>query len=511
LKCLGAATTGSKAELLSRLLGPAKAGAVPSGAAAAAPEDAKDLALRPDFDPKTARQAAEPPTKPEPLWAAVEAAALASLAAEEEASAAAEAANAGRELVTRAVREALNACELSKGSPPPQRCARLRANLGMPRCPRASSKEEGGAGEQQEAEEATWEWLAVAENAEKLRKVVDAWKADVERCAARLQALEGEATAKMQELRSFQQTLHASAGQACDVEETAPRFAKYGSKIEALVKHVQRLQREDSRCKIICFVQWEDLKRKISLALDEFGIQHLSLQGSVWARRAALMQFQYEEQSPRMLLLSLEESASGTNLTSSNHVIIVHPMEAATREEAVAFEMQAVGRVRRPGQQRKIHIWRFVTIGTIEQQITEEHQRELWQRQSAKILVTPCGELPESEGEEDEEEAAAAQAQGGRQDAADAECCATQVYMAEQPAQVIEDLSTQCYVASSQLGDLPETLGTGNDRALDETLPYGNEALSAMGAQATAVAEEPCCQATQNYMEVDATQCYSLG
>merc|ERR1711862_659447 len=99
------------------------------------------------------------------------------------------------------------------------------------------------------------------------------------------------------------------------------------------------------------------------------------------------MGFQYESDSPRLLLLSLDESASGTNLTAANHVIIVHRMDAATSEEAVAFEMQAVGRVRRPGQLRKIHVWRFVTVGTIEQRITEEHQQELWQRQHTKITI----------------------------------------------------------------------------------------------------------------------------
>lgn len=142
---------------------------------------------------------------------------------------------------------------------------------------------------------------------------------------------------------------------------------------------------EDHQSKIICFVQWEDLNHKLSLALEEFGVQHLTLRGSVWARRAVLTRFQFEDDSPRLLLLSLQESASGTNLTAANHVIMVHPMEAATREEAVAFEMQAVGRVRRPGQQRKIHIWRFVTVGTIEQKITEEHQKELWERQRASL------------------------------------------------------------------------------------------------------------------------------
>merc|ERR1719464_2281384 len=332
-----------------------------------ASEDAKRIVLAADFDPATAGRAEDLPPISNPSWTAARAMALSDAKEEVEGA-------AGREMVGRLLRKALAAND--PNSPPP-RCVRLRANLGMPRCG-------------DEDEEAEWAWRADKENAERLHKVVGAWKADIERSAARLLALEGEAAAKLKDLHDFQRTLHSSSQcPAQDAEESTSLFAKYGSKIEALVKHVQKLQKDDPGCKIICFVQWEDLKRKISLALEEFKIEHLSLHGSVWARRAALMKFQYEEDSPRMLLLSLEESASGTNLTAASHVIIVHPMEASTREEAVAFEMQAIGRVRRPGQERKIFIWRFVTIGTIEQQITEEHQRELWERQSAKILVEP--------------------------------------------------------------------------------------------------------------------------
>lgn len=283
----------------------------------------------------------------------------------------------------------------------------------MPRWPGASSLGEEA---KAELEEANWEWLQDSDNAAKLRKIVEAWKEDLQRSAVQIEGLEAEAAARLGSLNSFQQTLHASQVEASISgglhEETPATFAKYGSKIEALVKHVQKLHHQDPSCKIICFIQWEDLKRKIGLALEEFGVEHLSLQGSVWARRAALTAFQYEDSdagSPRMLLLSLEESASGTNLTAANHVIIVHPMEAATREEAVAFEMQAVGRVRRPGQRRKIHIWRFVTMGTIEQQITEEHQKDLWERQRAKISVSQpgpiCEDIADSDpGERDEED-----------------------------------------------------------------------------------------------------------
>lgn len=264
----------------------------------------------------------------------------------------------------------------------------MRTSLGMPKWP--GSQEEGSEA-RTELEEANRDWLKEKANFDKLQKVIVAWKIDVQRSALRLLALQTEVSEKLQSVRSFQDTLHASQLEALpediELERPGSKFAKYGSKIEALVKHIKRVQASDAGCKLICFVQWEDLKRKIGSALEEFGVEHLSLQGSVWARRSALMRFQYEVDSPKMLLLSLEESASGTNLTAANHVLIVHPMEASTKEEAVAFEMQAVGRVRRPGQQRKIHIWRFVTMETIEQEITEEHQKELWERQHAKVSV----------------------------------------------------------------------------------------------------------------------------
>lgn len=377
LKFLGASTAGSKAEVLNRVF---------STAASAPSSLAKERALQPAFDARDAGKASNLPKDIEeaggknPAWLQ-----LIEQCSNQEDLPRDPKLDAGRKLVMKAVRATLQ----SSGSSAPLRCTRMRTSLGMPKWP--GSQEEGSEA-RHELEVANRDWLKEKANFDKLQKVIIAWKIDVQRCALRLQDLQTEVSEKLQSVRSFQDTLHASQLQALpedlELEHPGSKFAKYGSKIEALVKHVKKIQANDAGCKLICFVQWEDLKRKIGSALKEFGVEHLSLQGSVWARRSALMRFQYELDSPKMLLLSLEESASGTNLTAANHVLIVHPMEASTKEEAVAFEMQAVGRVRRPGQQRRIHIWRFVTMETIEQEITEEHQKELWERQQVKVLVT---------------------------------------------------------------------------------------------------------------------------
>lgn len=460
-----------KSELLKRLF----------QAAGKVDEGMKDMALRADFNAKAAKAADTASLGQTAVaWAALESAA----AAGEPTGC------PGRKFALTMVKEALaGLC-----AEPPTRCVRLRTQLEMPKFP---GREEPGSG-RKALEEENWAWLSEAQNALQLRESTAAWKADVERCGTRLLALQAEVKDKLQNLSSFQDTLASQMEidvEADDLEPPQPLFEKFGSKIKVLVRHVQKLQKEDPGCKLICFVQWEDLKRKISSALTEFEVEHLTLHGSVWARRAALMKFQFEANSPRMLLLSLEESASGTNLTAANHVLIVHPMEAATREEAVAFEMQAVGRVRRPGQQRKIHIWRFVTVGTIEQTITEDHQRELWERQRARILVSqaePCELAEESDMEMEEE------VEDLEEEAHDS---CTQAANGFQ-----EDLSTQCYMPVDRArssSSRPAAIQKGIETDSEEEGYQDKDALPFPG-----IAGGFSIEASQSCIDADATLSY---
>ena len=79
------------------------------------------------------------------------------------------------------------------------------------------------------------------------------------------------------------------------------------------------------------------------------------------------------------MLLTLDEGASGTNLTMANHVLLIHPMNAESMERACTFEMQAIGRARRWGQPSPVvHVWRFFTLQTVEEELTRAHQAERW-------------------------------------------------------------------------------------------------------------------------------------
>jgi superfamily II DNA or RNA helicase len=143
----------------------------------------------------------------------------------------------------------------------------------------------------------------------------------------------------------------------------------FGSKITALIAQLEGIRQLNE--KAVVFAQWQDLIFKIHAALIKSGIHAAVLAGSAFDRASVLQRFEGPELG--VLLLSLEDSASGTNMAHANHVVLVHPMVAGSAEEEEAYEAQAVGRVRRWGQKRKVQVWRFVVEGTIEADLAARH------------------------------------------------------------------------------------------------------------------------------------------
>eukprot|EP00913_Durusdinium_trenchii_P011095 g10417.t1 len=137
--------------------------------------------------------------------------------------------------------------------------------------------------------------------------------------------------------------------------DTSETSKKAGSKLAALAVHLQSISAGE---KVLVFCQWEDLKKHISDTLQSMGFT---------VQVYSLPKEESHESAVRVLLLSLEHAASGTNLTAANHVVFVHPMHAASPEKAVAYEAQAIARCRRYGQEKTVHCWRLVARGTIEE------------------------------------------------------------------------------------------------------------------------------------------------
>eukprot|EP00930_Biecheleria_cincta_P017217 TRINITY_DN13753_c0_g2_i3.p1 TRINITY_DN13753_c0_g2~~TRINITY_DN13753_c0_g2_i3.p1 ORF type:complete len:983 (-),score=147.32 TRINITY_DN13753_c0_g2_i3:343-3291(-) len=162
-------------------------------------------------------------------------------------------------------------------------------------------------------------------------------------------------------------------------EETDLTKARFGTKLAKVVEQARKIRESEPHAKCVVFVQWDALLIKVHEALAESGLPCLRLKGNIFSRQQTLRRF---EESPAMehafLLLSLETSTSGMNLTVANHLFLVHPCLVGNRATAVACEQQAIGRLVRQGQTKTVHVHRFVTEGTIEETITMDHQAELY-------------------------------------------------------------------------------------------------------------------------------------
>ena len=104
-------------------------------------------------------------------------------------------------------------------------------------------------------------------------------------------------------------------------------------------------------------------------ALKAAKIPFLQIQGSAAKKSKTLEEFQTKTSARVLLLFAMDESASGANLTDANHAIFLSPLLTPTKEIYVANETQAIGRVKRYGQTKHVHVYRFLSTNTIDTQI----------------------------------------------------------------------------------------------------------------------------------------------
>jgi DNA repair protein RAD5 len=145
---------------------------------------------------------------------------------------------------------------------------------------------------------------------------------------------------------------------------------KYGSKMGKLISMCKQIF-NDPFARIIIFSQWERLLINIGRTLKENGINNVYCKGNVHQRNSTIKAFKEgirDNKETRIIMLSLEHSASGTNLTEATHIILMDPVDG-TKEEIKAIEGQAIGRAARMGQTKQVKVIRLITKGTIEEEI----------------------------------------------------------------------------------------------------------------------------------------------
>ena len=101
--------------------------------------------------------------------------------------------------------------------------------------------------------------------------------------------------------------------------------------------------------------------------LDDYGIKNVFCKGNVWQRDKAIREFN-SDKNIKVIMLSSESAASGTNLTKAEMVILLDPVYG-TYEYRRNTEWQAIGRAYRMGQTKQVQVVRFIVKNTVEEEI----------------------------------------------------------------------------------------------------------------------------------------------
>ena len=152
-------------------------------------------------------------------------------------------------------------------------------------------------------------------------------------------------------------------------EEINPLIKKYGSKLGKIISMIRSIiTNPDSR--VIIFSQWDTMLSLISKTLSENGIANCSVKGNVWSRTAAISKFKNGKtlngEENKVILLSLKNCASGTNLTEASHIFFVDPINEP-KPVVKAIESQAIARACRIGQKQKITLYRTLIKDSIDE------------------------------------------------------------------------------------------------------------------------------------------------
>jgi len=117
--------------------------------------------------------------------------------------------------------------------------------------------------------------------------------------------------------------------------------------------------------KILIFSQWEHSLTVLGKYLKENNVEYLEYNGNINIDTKNIILRKFKETSTKVLLVTLTSGGVGLNLNFANHVIIMDSWWNPALEE------QAIDRVYRIGQTKKVDIHRLYMKGTIEEWLIE--------------------------------------------------------------------------------------------------------------------------------------------
>lgn len=168
-------------------------------------------------------------------------------------------------------------------------------------------------------------------------------------------------------------------------------------KIQMLLTRLEEALGGDGARKVVIFSQFVGLLKRLKPLLKKTfpKVALLELSGETKDRAKPVDTFQ-EVKGPAIILVSLRAGGTGITLHAADYVFLLDPWWNP------AVESQAVDRVHRIGQDRRVFVYRMITEGTIEARIQhlKKEKRELFENTlghlgSAKDLAEHFGDLEE--------------------------------------------------------------------------------------------------------------------
>lgn len=138
------------------------------------------------------------------------------------------------------------------------------------------------------------------------------------------------------------------------------QIANGEGKLSVVFDHLENLRQ--TQHKVLLFSEYVSLLEHVGSEMTSRGWNYALLTGQTQDREQVIARFQ-QSVDCQFFLISLKAGGVGLNLTAADYVFLLDPWWNRAAEE------QAIARAHRIGQQRSVFVYRFVSAGTLEEQI----------------------------------------------------------------------------------------------------------------------------------------------
>ncbi|KAL2800195.1 hypothetical protein BJX66DRAFT_350936 [Aspergillus keveii] len=183
-----------------------------------------------------------------------------------------------------------------------------------------------------------------------------------------------------------------------DGDRNMDKSSRYGgTKLDALVHIIRNRVPVDER--VLLFIQFLDLMEIASKALDLAGIKHITIFSTDRKSTQKIEQFQKTSFGEnKVLLLNLgSEMAAGLNLQCANHIVFLSPLLTQTQYDYDSSMIQAIGRCRRYGQTRHVHVYHLLAKMTVDVNIFQERRDKVLVERDGEAVLVSAEEASKSE------------------------------------------------------------------------------------------------------------------